>query len=72
MLTEWVQVLILMDNSGADAILGVIPFARELIIKGAKVILACNSLVIFREHSGNIQATFREHSGLPNSFTIPT
>jgi len=38
------KVLILMDNSGADAVLGVLPLARELVTKGAEVVFACNSL----------------------------
>jgi len=46
--------VIFVDNSGADIILGVFPFARELIRNGTKVILAANSYpaindVIFSE-----------------------
>lgn len=32
-----------MDNSGADIILGVLPFARELLIRGTKVLLCANT-----------------------------
>uniref|UniRef100_A0A0N5A818 4'-phosphopantetheine phosphatase n=1 Tax=Syphacia muris TaxID=451379 RepID=A0A0N5A818_9BILA len=35
-------VLIFADNSGADVILGVLPFAREFLKRGTKVIIACN------------------------------
>ena len=36
--------MILLDNSGADAVLGMIPLARELARRGAHVVLAANSL----------------------------
>ena len=36
--------MILLDNSGADAVLGMIPLARELARRGAQVVLAANSL----------------------------
>lgn len=35
--------VIFVDNSGVDIILGVIPFARELLKRGTKVILCANS-----------------------------
>uniref|UniRef100_A0A914VQP2 4'-phosphopantetheine phosphatase n=1 Tax=Plectus sambesii TaxID=2011161 RepID=A0A914VQP2_9BILA len=35
--------VIFADNSGADVLLGVIPFARELIQRGTKVIIAANA-----------------------------
>lgn len=31
------QVIIFVDNSGADVILGILPFARELLRLGAQV-----------------------------------
>lgn len=31
-----------MDNSGVDIVLGVMPFARELLSRGTKVILCAN------------------------------
>ncbi|KHJ79124.1 hypothetical protein OESDEN_21238 [Oesophagostomum dentatum] len=34
--------VIFVDNSGADFVLGVIPFARELIRRGSKVIIVSN------------------------------
>ncbi|KAI5397760.1 hypothetical protein KIW84_063540 [Lathyrus oleraceus] len=37
-------VLIFVDNSGADIILGVLPFARELLRRGSQVVLAANDL----------------------------
>jgi len=40
----YTKALILLDNSGADAVLGVIPFARELVRMGVKVVLSSNSL----------------------------
>lgn len=36
-------VVIFCDNSGADIILGVIPFALDFLNRGSKVILAANS-----------------------------
>ncbi|XP_071724971.1 damage-control phosphatase At2g17340-like [Rutidosis leptorrhynchoides] len=38
------SVIIFVDNSGADLILGILPFARELLRRGTKVILAANDL----------------------------
>lgn len=37
------SVLIFVDNSGFDYILGIIPFAREFLRNGAKVIICANS-----------------------------
>ncbi|CAI2356820.1 unnamed protein product [Caenorhabditis sp. 36 PRJEB53466] len=37
------SVLIFVDNSGCDYILGIIPFARELLRNGSKVIICANS-----------------------------
>ncbi|KAJ3296136.1 hypothetical protein HK104_001944 [Borealophlyctis nickersoniae] len=37
------KAVLFVDNSGADIILGIIPFARYLISKGTKVILAANT-----------------------------
>lgn len=34
--------VIFVDNSGADIILGILPFARELLIRGTKVIFCAN------------------------------
>lgn len=34
--------VIFVDNSGVDIILGVIPFARQLLARGTKVILCAN------------------------------
>ncbi|KAH9654757.1 DUF89 domain-containing protein [Citrus sinensis] len=38
------QAVIFVDNSGADIILGILPFARELLRRGTQVILAANDL----------------------------
>ncbi|KVH88584.1 protein of unknown function DUF89 [Cynara cardunculus var. scolymus] len=38
------QVVIFVDNSGADVVLGILPFARELLRCGTKVVLAANDL----------------------------
>eukprot|EP00246_Nothoceros_aenigmaticus_P000434 TRINITY_DN10636_c0_g1_i2.p1 TRINITY_DN10636_c0_g1~~TRINITY_DN10636_c0_g1_i2.p1 ORF type:complete len:368 (-),score=46.36 TRINITY_DN10636_c0_g1_i2:593-1696(-) len=40
----WKKVVIFVDNSGADLVLGILPLARELLRRGAKVILAANDL----------------------------
>ncbi|KAL1920125.1 uncharacterized protein VTP21DRAFT_1271 [Calcarisporiella thermophila] len=37
------KVVIFVDNSGADIVLGIFPFARHLLSKGTKVILAANT-----------------------------
>ncbi|KAL5068433.1 hypothetical protein RYX36_019320 [Vicia faba] len=41
---SWKKVLIFVDNSGADVILGILPFARELLRRGSQVVLAANDL----------------------------
>lgn len=35
--------MIFLDNAGADFVLGILPFARELLSQGTKVILTANS-----------------------------
>ncbi|KAK4741087.1 hypothetical protein SAY87_024675 [Trapa incisa] len=40
----WKKAVIFVDNSGADIILGIIPFARELLRRGTQVVLAANDL----------------------------
>lgn len=37
------QALLFLDNAGSDAILGMIPFARDLLLRGVPVILAANT-----------------------------
>ncbi|KAI4351892.1 hypothetical protein L6164_006196 [Bauhinia variegata] len=41
---SWKKVIIFVDNSGADMILGILPFARELLRRGSQVVLAANDL----------------------------
>ncbi|KAK9667042.1 hypothetical protein RND81_14G228300 [Saponaria officinalis] len=41
---SWNKAVIFVDNSGADIILGILPFARELLRRGTQVILAANDL----------------------------
>ncbi|KAL9231782.1 hypothetical protein vseg_006958 [Gypsophila vaccaria] len=41
---SWRKAVIFVDNSGADIILGILPFARELLKRGTQVILAANDL----------------------------
>ncbi|MED6189731.1 hypothetical protein PIB30_098831 [Stylosanthes scabra] len=41
---KWKKVIIFVDNSGADIILGILPFARELLRRGSQVVLAANDL----------------------------
>ncbi|KAG7669223.1 hypothetical protein Ndes2526B_g05521 [Nannochloris sp. 'desiccata'] len=38
------KALLFVDNSGADVILGMLPFARELVRQGTQVIIAANEL----------------------------
>lgn len=40
----WKKAVIFVDNSGADIILGILPFARELLRHGVQVVLAANDL----------------------------
>ncbi|KAF5760384.1 putative at2g17340, three-helix bundle domain, AF1104-like superfamily protein [Helianthus annuus] len=40
----WKKAVIFVDNSGADIILGILPFARELLRCGTQVVLAANDL----------------------------
>ncbi|XP_071551021.1 4'-phosphopantetheine phosphatase isoform X2 [Panulirus ornatus] len=35
--------VIFLDNSGCDLVLGIIPFARELLVRGTRVVLCANS-----------------------------
>ncbi|KAI4375444.1 hypothetical protein MLD38_013310 [Melastoma candidum] len=42
--TSWKKAIIFVDNSGADIILGILPFARELLRRGTQVVLAANDL----------------------------
>lgn len=41
---SWNKAIIFVDNSGADVILGILPFARELLRRGTQVVLAANDL----------------------------
>ncbi|XP_004495428.1 damage-control phosphatase At2g17340-like [Cicer arietinum] len=41
---SWKKVVIFVDNSGADIILGILPLARELLQRGSQVVLAANDL----------------------------
>ncbi|XP_052483168.1 damage-control phosphatase At2g17340 [Gossypium raimondii] len=41
---SWKKAIIFVDNSGADVILGILPFARELLKCGTQVVLAANDL----------------------------
>ncbi|XP_073152100.1 damage-control phosphatase At2g17340-like [Henckelia pumila] len=41
---SWRKAVIFADNSGADIILGILPFARELLRHGVQVVLAANDL----------------------------
>lgn len=40
----WRKAVIFVDNSGADIVLGILPFARELLRCGTQVVLAANDL----------------------------
>jgi len=42
--TPWAKVVVFVDNAGADFILGVIPFVRELAAHGTQIVLAANEL----------------------------
>ncbi|GAB4838679.1 hypothetical protein Ancab_028224 [Ancistrocladus abbreviatus] len=41
---SWKKAVLFIDNSGADIILGILPFARELLRQGMQVVLAANDL----------------------------
>ncbi|KAJ7955000.1 Pantothenate kinase [Quillaja saponaria] len=41
---SWKRAVIFVDNSGADIVLGILPFARELLRRGTQVVLAANDL----------------------------
>lgn len=41
---KWRKAVILVDNAGSDFVLGVLPFARELVKIGVKVVLGANEL----------------------------
>ena len=42
--SKFKKVLIFVDNSGPDIVLGILPFARYLLSQGSKVVLAANSI----------------------------
>ncbi|XXG57443.1 hypothetical protein AAC387_Pa03g4592 [Persea americana] len=41
---SWKKAVIFVDNCGADIMLGILPFARELLKRGTQVVLAANDL----------------------------
>ncbi|EOA32299.1 hypothetical protein CARUB_v10015561mg [Capsella rubella] len=41
---SWKKAVIFVDNAGADIILGILPFARELLRRGTQVVIAANEL----------------------------
>lgn len=43
------QVLIFVDNAGADVVLGVLPLARFLLQQGCRVVLAANTLPVLND-----------------------
>lgn len=43
-ISPYKRVIIFVDNAGADVVLGMLPFARELLKMGAEVVLVANSL----------------------------
>ncbi|KAI9207464.1 fumble-domain-containing protein [Polychytrium aggregatum] len=47
------KAIVFVDNSGADIILGMIPFARFLLSKGTSVILAANTLPAVNDITSN-------------------
>lgn len=47
------KALLFCDNSGADVILGMIPFARELLKRGADVVLIANGLPAINDITAN-------------------
>ncbi|GMP64505.1 hypothetical protein CsSME_00025747 [Camellia sinensis var. sinensis] len=48
---SWKKVVIFVDNSGADTILGILPFARELLRHGTQV---CFQNLLFSCHAANV------------------
>ncbi len=42
--TKWSKAVIFVDNAGNDLILGVMPLARELALRGTRIVLAANEL----------------------------
>ena len=40
----WAKIVVFVDNAGADFVLGVIPFVRELAAHGTQIVLAANEL----------------------------
>lgn len=41
---SWKKAVIFVDNSGTDVILGILPFAREMLRRGTQVVLVANDL----------------------------
>jgi len=56
---------IFVDNSGIDIILGIIPFARELLRRGTQVILCANSAPALNDVTFvELQALLRQASSI--------
>ncbi len=56
--SSYKKALLFVDNSGADVILGMLPFARELVRHGTEVVIAANELPSIND------ITFAELDGL--------
>ncbi|KAG6801295.1 pantothenate kinase 4 [Apis mellifera caucasica] len=56
---------IFVDNSGVDIILGILPFARDLLLRGTKVILCANSMPALNDVTySELVVTLRDASNI--------
>ena len=46
---KWHQAVVFIDNAGSDFILGVMPFVRELALRGTRVVLAANERPVLND-----------------------
>ena len=59
------KVMLFVDNAGADAVLGMLPLARELLCMGADVVLAANSYPAIND------ITVAELTHVVDAFAVP-
>ena len=68
---QYRKALLFCDNSGADVILGMIPFAREMLKRGASVVLVANSLPAINDITATeLRAVMRSAAALDDTLRV--
>ncbi|KAF5826462.1 hypothetical protein DUNSADRAFT_3028 [Dunaliella salina] len=66
---QYKKAMLFVDNAGSDVVLGMLPFARELLRLGMKVVLAANRGPTINDITAEeLQAVVQEAARLDNSF----